>query len=84
MPRASEEVIVKGQIVFFCLLLGVVTPLRPLFAQGDQKYTSPRIFALQKELEAGNGAAVEKFWDEIVKQGIVSQQSPRTIAIDRT
>jgi hypothetical protein len=44
---------VKGQIVLFCLLLGATKPLTPLFAQGDQKYTSPRIFALQKSLKPG-------------------------------
>jgi enterochelin esterase family protein len=30
---------------------------------------SPRIAALQKELEAGNRAALENFWQEVTKQG---------------
>ena len=67
--KAFEEIIVKVRIVFVCLLFWATTTLTPLFAQGDQKNTSPRILALQKELETGNGAALKTFWDEIVKQG---------------
>ena len=58
----------KVRIVFFCMLFWATTPLT-LFAQDDPKYTSPRILALQKELETGNGAALEKFWGEVGKQG---------------
>ena len=43
--------------------------LTPLYAQGPPRDTSPRILALQRELETGNRVALEKFWDEIVKQG---------------
>jgi enterochelin esterase-like enzyme len=60
---------VKLRNVVFCLLFWATAFLTPLYAQGDPKYTSPRILALQKELEAGNGTALEKFWDEIAKQG---------------
>lgn len=59
----------RNVITFFCLLFGVTTFLIPLYAQGDPKYTSPSVLALQKELETGNGAALEKFWDEIAKRG---------------
>src|SRR5262245_7820942 len=34
-----------------------------------QKYISPRLAQLQKELEAGNKSAVELFWQEMAKQG---------------
>ena len=30
---------------------------------------SPRLAALQKELKAGNRAALENFWQEVTKQG---------------
>src|SRR5215470_17514223 len=34
-----------------------------------QKYISPRLVQLRKELEAGNKSAVELFWQEMAKQG---------------
>ena len=34
-----------------------------------QKYISPRLAQLQKELEAGNKSTVELFWQEMAKQG---------------
>src|SRR5262245_32773864 len=34
-----------------------------------QKYISPRLAQLQKELEAGNKSAVESFWQEMAKKG---------------
>jgi enterochelin esterase-like enzyme len=34
-----------------------------------QRYVSPRLALLQKELRAGNKGAVESFWQEIAKQG---------------
>ena len=58
----------KLRFIVFCLLFWF-TLLTPLHAQLQPNYSSPRILALQKELETGNRAALEKFWDEIVKQG---------------
>jgi enterochelin esterase family protein len=47
----------------FCLL-AVILVSTQVYAQ----FSSPRISALQNDLEAGNGAALEKFWKD-VKQG---------------
>ena len=51
-----------------CLLLGTLLFI-PLRAQDEKRLTSPLLSALQKELEAGNAAALENFWREISKQG---------------
>jgi hypothetical protein len=54
---------------FFLLAIrGHYTPDPAFCARRSTIYNSARILALQKELETGNGAALEKFWDEIVKQ----------------
>jgi hypothetical protein len=34
-----------------------------------EKFTSPRLASLRKELEAGNSSAVASFWQEVEKQG---------------
>jgi enterochelin esterase-like enzyme len=47
----------------FCLL-----PVILLSTQIYAQFTSPRISALEKEVEGGNAAALESFWQEI-KQG---------------
>lgn len=60
-----------------CLLLLFVALSSTLFAQelpqgiapGEERYLSPRVGALAKELAAGNRAALEKFWEEVSKQG---------------
>src|SRR5262245_38228314 len=54
---------------FFCLMFCAATFLVPLYGQGNQEHVSPRISALQKQLAAGNSLALEKFWDEIAKEG---------------
>ena len=41
--------------------------MRP--APAKEKFTSPRIAALRKDVESGNGEAVAKFWDEVQKEG---------------
>jgi enterochelin esterase family protein len=48
-----------------CLLAG----LAPIQAQDQKPLTSPRLSALQKQLEAGNATVLENFWQEISKQG---------------
>jgi len=53
-------------------LIGLVTLIaiyRSAKAQDEQRIISPRLSALQRELEAGNAAALENFWQEISKQG---------------
>ncbi|MBA2284175.1 MAG: enterochelin esterase [Ktedonobacteraceae bacterium] len=35
----------------------------------EQGLISPRLFALKRELESGNGAALEAFWQEIAERG---------------
>lgn len=37
--------------------------------QGQDLPLSPRLVDLQKELRAGNRAALEDFWKEVIKQG---------------
>ena len=37
--------------------------------QGQDPPLIPKLVALQKELEAGNRAALENFWQEVTKQG---------------
>ena len=53
----------------FCILTLVVLPLAPVQAQHEKRPASPRISVLQKDLEAGNTAALGIFWQEISKQG---------------
>lgn len=36
---------------------------------GDDQFTSPRIAALKKELEVGNRAVLDSFWQDVTKQG---------------
>jgi len=36
----------------------------------DVELTSPRLSALKKEVEGGNRAALESFWQEVTKQGV--------------
>jgi len=48
-------------------IVSVDDRLRPEPAK--EKYTSPRIATLRKDIESGNGDAVAKFWKEIENQG---------------
>jgi enterochelin esterase-like enzyme len=71
-----------------CLLLGLLLFV-PLKAQDEKRLTSPRLSALQKELEAGNAAALENFWREIGKQGapliepIAGDDGPSMVVVNR-
>ena len=52
-------------IVLICLLAGLAS----VKSQTLKPPTSPRLSTLQKDLAAGNAAALENFWQEISKQG---------------
>ena len=51
--------------VLLCLLAGFAS----VKSQTPKPLASPRLSTLQKELAAGNAAALESFWQEIAKQG---------------
>jgi enterochelin esterase-like enzyme len=56
----------------FVILVAALTVIAPFTAaQGvsTKELLSPRLVALQKELQAGNRAALESFWQQIAKQG---------------
>ena len=60
----------KGtMLVFLVVGLMIIAPL--LAAQGvsSKELLSPRLIALQKEIQAGNRAALESFWQDVAKQG---------------
>jgi enterochelin esterase family protein len=61
---------VRPVVVFALMLFGVLSALDQLdaFAQ-DVSLTSPKVSALKKELEAGNRAALDSFWQDVAKMG---------------
>ena len=61
----SQGVNRRSSVGVLLLLLCSIQTL----SQGDKPLVSPRLLALQKELEVGNIAALETFWQEIGKQG---------------
>ncbi len=56
-------------IVGLVVALTVISPLTAVKGASPQELLSPRLIALQKEIQAGNRAALESFWQEVAKQG---------------
>ncbi|MGQ0570857.1 MAG: hypothetical protein ACT4P5_15235, partial [Armatimonadota bacterium] len=70
----KRSVIIANCTLFFCsfsiaLSAGNTIPTIPHNQASQETLASPRLAALQKELEVGNRAALENFWQEITKQG---------------
>lgn len=63
----KDSVMTLRRTAFYCLLPAILLAAT-VRSQNDQ-FVSPRISALQKELESGNRAALESFWQQISKQG---------------
>lgn len=68
------SVIIATCILFFCGFsvvrsAGNTIATIPHNQASLETPASPRLAALQKELEAGNRAALENFWQEVTKQG---------------
>lgn len=57
------------QLVLLPVLTQGFTPLEPPRQASLETLASPRLAALQKELEAGNRTALENFWQGVAKQG---------------
>ena len=72
MMRMSA--VLATSALFFCgfptaFCAGNTIATIPRNQTSQETPSSPRLAALQKELEAGNRAALEHFWQEVTKQG---------------
>ena len=68
------SLMIAARTLFFCGFLvassmGNTSALVQNNQASRETPSSPRLAALQKELEAGNRAALENFWQEVTKQG---------------
>lgn len=73
-PLMKRSAIIANCALFFCglsIALGAsnTPPDIPHRKASQETLASPRLAALQKELGAGNRAALESFWQEVAKQG---------------
>ena len=59
------------EIIFVILVVALTIIGSLIAAQGAsaKELLSPRLIALQEELQAGNRGALENFWQEITQQG---------------
>lgn len=70
----KRSVIIATCTLFFCsysMALGArnTTPTVSPNQASQEAFASPRLAALRKELETGNRAALENFWQEVTRQG---------------
>ena len=70
----KRSAIIANCALFVCALsiafgAGNTIPALPHRQASQETLASPRLAALQKQLEAANRAALENFWQEVTKQG---------------
>jgi hypothetical protein len=73
-PLMKRSALIANCALFFCglsIAFGAsnTIPTIPHKQVSQETLASPRVAALQKELEVGNRAALENFWQEVTKQG---------------
>ena len=59
-------------VAFALILCGIWVSSDSAYARAfaqEVNLTSPRLSGLKKEVEAGNRAAIESFWQDVTKQG---------------